>query len=605
MPVSEVPSTLPDRTDADPMTSPHRTLTRLVAAVALTLGAPLPAGAGDPLPPSADREGSLGASGEAAVATQGPSGLRWAGPTIPGIDISHWQGTIDWAKVAATGKAFAFMKATDDDNYVDPTFAANRAGARANGLLVGAYHFARPDPSTGDARREARFFVKTADPSPGSLLPVLDIETSQGLDQQGVTRWARTWVAEVRALTGVTPLVYTSPYGWQTRTGDTRLVARDGAPLWVAHWGVSSPTLPAADWDGHGWVVWQHTSDGHVAGIAGRVDLDKLAGTRLGTITIRRLSIEIDGSAGHVSSEPAGAGCAATCVRSVDPDATITLTAEPDANAYFTGWTGACAGTDPSCTVQMRGNRSVGARFVTDIAAPVPGFSPPSAFTDPATVAFDERVRGVTLTSVVMRRATGERVPTNQGCRDASGVSVRCDGTVVRAVRLTPDAPLVPGRDYVVVVNPARAATKVHDRVGNETPATSFPFEAARAVEQTQAPVVKRPATGWMQVRTPDASGGSYAASGRAGAAVRLGFDGTGIDWLTVTGPNRGRAQVFVDGELVRTWDLFAPVRTFGVVRSIAGLSDRTHVLRLVVVGRHRPASTGALVAIDRFDVTG
>ncbi|MEO8477890.1 MAG: glycoside hydrolase family 25 protein [Actinomycetota bacterium] len=605
MPVSEVPSTLTDRTDADPMTFPHRTFIRLVAVAALTFGASIPARAGDPLPPSADREGSLGASGEAAVASQGLSGPRWAGPTIPGIDISHWQGTIDWARVAGSGKAFVFMKATDDDNYVDPTFAANRAGARANGLLVGAYHFARPDPSTGDARREARFFVKVADPSPGSLLPVLDIETSQGLDQQGVTRWARTWVAEVRALTGVTPLVYTSPYGWQTRTGDTRLVARDGAPLWVAHWGVSSPTLPAADWDGHGWVVWQHTSDGHVAGIAGRVDLDKLVGTRLGRITIRRLTIEIDGSAGRVSSQPAGSGCAATCVRSMDPDATITLTAEPEDHAYFTGWTGACAGTDPSCTIQMRGNRSVGARFVTDIAAPIPGFASPSGFTDPVAVAFDERVRGVTSASIVLRRATGEREPTNQGCRDASGSSVRCDGTVVRVVRLTSHTPLVPGRDYVVVVNPARADPKVRDRVSNETPATSFAFEADRAVEQTQAPVVKRPAAAWTQVRTPDASGGSYAVSGRTGAAVRLGFDGTGIDWLTVTGPNRGRVQVSVDGELIRTWDLFAPVRTFGVVRTIGGLADRAHVLRIVVVGRHRPGSTGAMVAIDRFDITG
>jgi GH25 family lysozyme M1 (1,4-beta-N-acetylmuramidase) len=73
-------------------------------------------------------------------------------------------------------------------------------------------------------------------------------------------------VATVKELTGVTPFVYTSPYGWAARTGDTPLLARDGAPLWVAHWGVSSPTLPADGWDGHGWTVWQHTSTGHVHG---------------------------------------------------------------------------------------------------------------------------------------------------------------------------------------------------------------------------------------------------------------------------------------------------------------------------------------------------
>lgn len=587
------------------MTFPRRSLARLAVVAVLAAGAAIPAHAGDPLAASTNREGSLGASGEAALTPSGPVEPRWSGPTIPGIDVSHWQGTIDWTKVAGAGKEFAFMKATDDTNYIDPTFATNRAQARANGLLVGAYHFARPDPSPGDARQEARFFVKVVDPQAGSLLPVLDIETSQGLDQAGVTKWARTWVAEVRDLTGVTPLVYTSPYGWETRTGNTRLVARDGAPLWIAHWGVSSPLIPAADWDGHGWVVWQHTSEGHVAGIAGNVDLDKLQGTSLGRITIRRLSIAVDGDAGRITSQPGGYGCATTCSRNVNPDTTITLTAEADTDAYFTGWTGACRGTDPTCTIEMRGNRAVGARFVTDITAPVPAFAAPKGFTDPSTVTFDENVRGVTSANVGLRRANGDRVAADASCRDASGAPAACDGTAVRSIRLAPLAPLVPGRDYQIVVNPAAAEPKVRDRVGNETPTTSFPFTAAGSVEQTQAPVVKRPASAWTQVQTRAASGDSYAVAGREGSAARLAFDGTGVDWVTVTGPNRGRAQVFVDGELVRAWDLYAPSRTFGVVRTIDGLTDGPHVLRIVVVGRHRPGATGTLVAVDRFDVLG
>ena len=92
---------------------------------------------------------------------------------------------------------------------------------------------------------------------------------------------------------------------WLTRTGDTRLLARDGALLWVAHWGVDSPTLPADDWDGHGWVVWQYSSTGRVPGISGHVDLDVLAGTRLGRVTIRRLSVAVNGDAGFVSGDPA------------------------------------------------------------------------------------------------------------------------------------------------------------------------------------------------------------------------------------------------------------------------------------------------------------
>src|SRR5215217_9613824 len=61
-----------------------------------------------------------------------------------GIDVSHWQGTINWPQVRSAGKEFAFVKATESTNYVDPTAAGNVANARAAGLLVGVYHFARP-----------------------------------------------------------------------------------------------------------------------------------------------------------------------------------------------------------------------------------------------------------------------------------------------------------------------------------------------------------------------------------------------------------------------------------------------------------------------------
>src|SRR5215210_3716494 len=78
---------------------------------------------------------------------------------VPGIDVSHWQGTINWASAAA-GKQFAFTKATEGTTYVDPTVATNTSGAQNAGLLTGVYHFAHPDTDT--AASEAQHFVAAA-----------------------------------------------------------------------------------------------------------------------------------------------------------------------------------------------------------------------------------------------------------------------------------------------------------------------------------------------------------------------------------------------------------------------------------------------------------
>jgi hypothetical protein len=66
-----------------------------------------------------------------------------------GIDVSHWQGSVDWDRVRAAGKRFVFLKSSESTDYVDPTYASNRSEARAAGLLVGAYHFAQPGTQSG------------------------------------------------------------------------------------------------------------------------------------------------------------------------------------------------------------------------------------------------------------------------------------------------------------------------------------------------------------------------------------------------------------------------------------------------------------------------
>ena len=206
------------------------------------------------------------------------------GTLLEGIDVSHWQGTINWRSVATAGKKFAIIKATESTNYVDPLYATNHAGAKAAGLWTGAYHFARPSAAANDAVLEADWFAAHANLGVGDLIPALDLEDSGGLSVTALQTWVGAFLGEVTAKVGMRPMIYTSPAFWKKYMGDSRALADAGyKTLWVAHWGVTRPTVPASNWGGRGWTFWQYTSDGAVAGISGRVDLDRFNGSDLGT----------------------------------------------------------------------------------------------------------------------------------------------------------------------------------------------------------------------------------------------------------------------------------------------------------------------------------
>ena len=108
-------------------------------------------------------------------------------------------------------------------------------------MRFGAYHFARPGGS-GDAAlvanaiAQADLFLDVAQPQPGELPPVLDLEAKGGLAPAALQTWTSAWLDQVAARTGVKALVYSSPNFWKTALGDTTGVADGGNPLWVAHW---------------------------------------------------------------------------------------------------------------------------------------------------------------------------------------------------------------------------------------------------------------------------------------------------------------------------------------------------------------------------------
>lgn len=210
-----------------------------------------------------------------------------------GIDVSRFQGVIDWVAVGETRQRFAFVQASRGsgrDCLVAPTecgpdqyYPRNYTGAKAVGLRAGAYHRAFASGSSRrkarrDARREAKVFLgAVGEVVRGDLLPVLDLESPfVDLNANRLRLWIRVWLRRVEKATGVKPMIYTNHSSWQA-TGDTQEFALEGHRLWVANFGVPGPLVPALDWADLGWSVWQHTSTGRVRGVSGNVDKNKLA----------------------------------------------------------------------------------------------------------------------------------------------------------------------------------------------------------------------------------------------------------------------------------------------------------------------------------------
>lgn len=190
-----------------------------------------------------------------------------------GIDVSYYQGTINWASVRSAGKQFAIVRISDGTGFMDPKFATNWKGAKAAGLAVGSYQFFRPNQ---DVTAQANIVIKQLESvgfGAGDIPPVLDVETTDGASASKIISGINTWISIIRGRFGRLPIVYTSPGFW----GGIGNPTPSTLPyLWVAHWGVSCPLLPP-NWGRL--RFWQYSATGRVAGISGNVDLDLYNGS--------------------------------------------------------------------------------------------------------------------------------------------------------------------------------------------------------------------------------------------------------------------------------------------------------------------------------------
>jgi len=188
-----------------------------------------------------------------------------------GVDISHFQGEVDWSALKSGGLDFVAIKASQGTGYSQSSYyTENINKARAAGLIVGGYHFFTGTENGAD---QAKYFLQVAKPQAGDLLPMLDLEQSSGASGNEVASGALAWLKTVEEAIGQKPFIYTTK-SFFAEIGNPS--GFEDYPLWVAEYGVSTPKLPSG-WSLH--TIWQHSQSGQVSGISGDVDLDSFNGS--------------------------------------------------------------------------------------------------------------------------------------------------------------------------------------------------------------------------------------------------------------------------------------------------------------------------------------
>ena len=215
-------------------------------------------------------------------------GLKAYGICVPccydvhGIDISHYQGSIDWVQLTTNKTTkfpihFVFMKASEGGDYGDKAFSSNFDSAKTHGFIRGAYHFYNPKT---DPVRQADFFINSVKLDSGDLPPVLDIE-KRGKDENQLRRDLKLWLDKIEQHYKVKPILYTS-YKFKTRYLNDSVF--NSYPYWIAHYYVDS-----VEYRGE-WKFWQHTDVGTLPGIREKVDLNIFNGSleELQLMTIKK-----------------------------------------------------------------------------------------------------------------------------------------------------------------------------------------------------------------------------------------------------------------------------------------------------------------------------
>ena len=208
----------------------------------------------------------------------GPTGFRWRalygdaeypeGYEIHGIDISHYQGKIDWeqlknAMIKGCPVRFVIIKSTEGSSRLDENFRENFNQARDFGFIRGVYHF-WSNKST--AREQAYYFLDQVHLTDGDLPPVLDIEHNPAdKSVEDFQRDVLTWLHIVEDKYHVKPIIYTY---YKFKEQYLSAPVFEDYPYWIAHYYVDKVQYKGK------WKFWQHTDVGKLPGIKGYVDFN-------------------------------------------------------------------------------------------------------------------------------------------------------------------------------------------------------------------------------------------------------------------------------------------------------------------------------------------
>jgi len=198
----------------------------------------------------------------------------------PGIDVSKHQGKIDWARVSGAGYRFAYVRATMGVTGVDTRFAINWEGSKAAGILTSSYHLIRPEHP---GEPQTAHFLRTLGDRVADLPLALDVELD-GSDRtlpiplpaqsrEAIAECVRSAAILLERETGRKPILYTARWFWNRAVAPSR--EWEAYDLWVAHYGVATPTIPDP-WTR--WTMWQHSATGSVPGVPGECDLNYFDG---------------------------------------------------------------------------------------------------------------------------------------------------------------------------------------------------------------------------------------------------------------------------------------------------------------------------------------